>query len=137
MSNLFTELQAEQERQQKLVKHQQASRSPIEKPKQPTDKQSVKRAQVHRPTGARTHTSIYARVRKAVSNRSLLSGFTFRYKLQELKRLDNVTKNVNESQDVKVSKNDVVRIALNWLLEDHEDNKRASVLSKTIARLRR
>lgn len=140
MSNLFTELQKEQEKQKRLVKQQEASPSPIEKPKQQkkeASKKASKSAPVYTSTGARTRASIYTRVRKAVGNRSRLAGFTFRYQREELDRLDDLATKVNRNQSVKVSKNDLVRIALNWLLEDHEDNKRASVLSKVLARLRR
>lgn len=140
MSSLFTELQAEQEKQKKLVKRQETPHSPVENPreqKKSEPKQVSKHAPVHTSIGARTHAGVYRRVRKAVANRSRLAGFTFRYQAEELDRLDDVTAKVNKNPEVKISKNDVVRIALNWLLEDYEESKRASVLSKVLARLRR
>lgn len=87
-------------------------------------------------TGVRTHAPIYERVRKAVINRSRLGGFTFRYRTEELDRLDALVAKINKDQQRKVSKNDVVRMGLNWLLEDFDEHKDTSVLAQILRRLR-
>jgi hypothetical protein len=102
-----------------------------------TKEQESKRSSVPKSKDARVHAYIYERIRKAVMKRSRLGGFTFRYQREELDRLDDVVAKVNKNQDIKVSKNDVVRISLNWLLEDYDENKQASVLRNVLARLRR
>ena len=100
-------------------------------------KHASKNAPMHTLTDARTRARIYKQIKKNVIRRSRLGGFTFRYQREELDRLDRLIAEVNKNQEVKVSKNDLVRIALNWLLEDYDENKRASVLAKVLAQIRR
>lgn len=97
-----------------------------------TPKQERTQAQ----TDTRVRAPIHERVRKAVVNRRRLGGFTFRYRTEELDQLDALVNRINRDQGGKVSKNDVVRIALNWLLEDFDENKGESVLAQVLKRLR-
>ena len=109
--------------------------------------QASKRARTHkrtRPkkstpasTPTRTDAPVHARtieqLKRAILNKKHLSSFTFRFKAEELEALDNVTEAMNENIAQKISKNDVVRLSLKWLLEDYEQNKQASVLARVLA----
>ena len=64
-----------------------------------------------------------------------LSSFTFRFQAEELEALDRVTDEINRNRGQKTSKNDVIRLALNWLLQDLEENKDNSTLARVLASL--
>ena len=118
---------------------QEAIRQPLPLPKRSQNDKSErvrKHVPKHAATSANTRASIYKCVHKTVASRSRLGGSTFRFQGEELDRLDDLVEKVNKNKTLKVSKNDVVRIALNWMLEDHDANKRASMLSNVLARLR-
>jgi hypothetical protein len=92
-----------------------------------------------KPTRSRTDASVHARLVKELKERSLdrrhLSSFTFRFRAQELEALDRVTGEVNRGTHQKISKNDIVRLGLNWLLEDFDQNKRTSTLARVLTRI--
>lgn len=108
--------------------------------------QARKRARTHAPMhaetdipkGARKHASVHARteeeLRKATSIKKHLSSFTFRFRLEELEKLDELTAKINQDAEQKISKNDIVRLALNWLIKDHEENKGKSMLVRVLRR---
>ena len=85
---------------------------------------------------ARTDVSVHAptaeELKRGFLDRRHLSSFTFRFKATELDGLDRVTGEVNKGTRQKVSKNDVVRLGLNWLLKDYEKNKEQSMLESVV-----
>ena len=91
-----------------------------------------------RTSQARTGGSVQARMVKELKERSLdrrhLSSFTFRFRPQELEALDRLAGEVNRGTHQKISKNDIVRLGLNWLLEDYDQNKRDSMLARVLTR---
>ena len=91
----------------------------------------------HSPDRARKQTSTHAHVaqelRKGFLNRHHLSSCTFRFKARELDELDRATAKVNQTASQKVSKNDLVRLALNWLLQDYQTNHDRSMLAGVLA----
>lgn len=97
--------------------------------------QSV-RARTQTRTPARTHAStqtcVHARTQKQLKSSVLdkrhLTSFTFRFKARELEELAATTEKINQKNDHKMSKNDLVRLGLNWLLKDYETNKEKSLL---------
>lgn len=98
--------------------------------------QTPKRARTHKRTQANkrsTPARTLAELRRAIASKKHLSSFTFRFKAEELEMLDRITEEVNEGIEQKVSKNDVVRLGLRWLLKDYEQNKQTSVLARVLA----
>ena len=93
------------------------------------------RAQASTPT--RTDAPVHARtveqLKRAIANKKHLSSLTFRFKAEELERLDKVTEMINENMEQKISKNDIVRLSLVWLLQEYEQNKHTSVLARVLA----
>jgi hypothetical protein len=92
-----------------------------------------KPAQVH--TAARVHAAIEEELRQGLLNRRWLSSFTFRFRAEELEDLDRVAAQVNRGVHSKISKNDIVRLGLNWLLQDHAHNKENSMLASVLKRV--
>jgi hypothetical protein len=83
---------------------------------------------------ARSHTSIEQELREQVLIKKHLSSFTFRFHTEELEALARITDEINRNGKHKTSKNDVMRLALNWLLRDHQEKKENSMLAKVLAR---
>ena len=71
-------------------------------------------------------------LRRRVSAKRHLSSFTFRFRANELEELDLVVDELNQDDDLRVSKNDAVRTALNWLLADYKLYKDDSVLARVL-----
>ena len=71
-------------------------------------------------------------LRRRVSAKRHLSSFTFRFRANELEELDLVVDELNQDDDLRVSKNDAVRTALNWLLADYKLHKDDSVLARVL-----
>lgn len=129
------------------------SKTPSTQPKSKTVKKEVdsvqtpKRARTHQriepqriapaPTQTHTDADVHARtiaeLKRAILNKKHLSSFTFRFKSEELETLDRITEMVNDNVDQKISKNDIVRLSLKWLLSDYEKNKHTSVLARVLA----
>jgi hypothetical protein len=92
---------------------------------------------------ARTHARIEASTKSDLSEslyRKLqlkhhLSSYTFRYRLEELEALRKLDEKLKKSHPNKMSKNDLVRIGVNWLLEDYEQNGDTSMLARILARM--
>ena len=122
---------------------------PVPQPPQPKEKvtqvQASKHARTHQPTkrsmqastppctDAPVHARTIEQLKRAIANKKHLSSFTFRFKTEELERLDNVTEKMNENMEQKISKNDIVRLSLVWLLQEYEQNKHTSVLARVLA----
>jgi hypothetical protein len=75
------------------------------------------------------------KLREKILTKRHLSSFTFRFQPEELEALDQVTDELNEHRPQKTSKNDVVRLAVNWLLKDYEENQDGSLLAKVLKRV--
>jgi hypothetical protein len=97
--------------------------------------QTRTRARTHAREQASKHPSIEQALRKRISMKKHLSSFTFRFQAGELEALDRVTEEINRNRGQKTSKNDVIRLALIWLLQDHEENKDDSMLARVLASL--
>lgn len=64
-----------------------------------------------------------------------LSSYTFRFRFEELDVLRKLDEKLSKSHPRKMSKNDLVRLGVNWLLEDYERNGEKSVLTCILARM--
>jgi hypothetical protein len=86
-------------------------------------------------SAAHVHASIEEELRQGLLNRRRLSSFTFRFRAEELEDLDRVAAQVNRGVQSKISKNDIVRLGLNWLLQDYAHNKENSMLASVLKRV--
>lgn len=71
---------------------------------------------------------------RGLGDKQRLASSTFRFRPEELDRLDLVFDELNRVKPKRVSKNDVVRLGLRWLLADYEFNRADSLLSRLLAR---
>ena len=94
--------------------------------------QADKGARTHTHEHVNQHASAERELRERILIRRRLSSFTFRFQAEELEALDQVTDEVNKNNLQKTSKNDVIRLALNWLLRDYEENRDQSTLAKVL-----
>ena len=97
--------------------------------------QARQRARTHARQQPGKRTSVEQELRERVLIKRHLSSFTFRFQLEELEALDRVTDEINQNGRHKTSKNDVIRLALNWLLQDYEVKKEDSMLAKVLNRI--
>jgi hypothetical protein len=97
--------------------------------------QAPKRARMHARQQPSRRTSFEQELREQVLIKRHLSSFTFRFQLEELEALDRVTDEINQNGRHKTSKNDVIRLALNWLLKEYEVKKEDSMLTKVLNRI--
>ena len=72
---------------------------------------------------------------RGLSDKQRLASSTFRFQPEELERLDLVFEEINRSKPRRISKNDVVRLGLRWLLADYESNRTGSMLAKLMERV--
>jgi hypothetical protein len=95
------------------------------------------------PEGASTNASVRARthagapilteqLRQKLLAKQHLTSYTFRFRPEELERLDRLVAELNQSRTTKLSKNDLVRLALSWLLSDYEQQGRESLVMEVI-----
>lgn len=70
-----------------------------------------------------------------VEDRQRLASSTFRFQPEELEQLDLAVEKVGRGRARRLSKNDVVRLGLRWLLRDYEANRERSLLARLAARL--
>lgn len=68
------------------------------------------------------------RLRQKLRTKQHLSSYTFRFRPEELEQLDRLVGELNQSRTSKLSKNDLVRLALGWLLTDYEEYGQASLV---------
>jgi len=61
------------------------------------------------------------RLRQKLRAKQHLSSYTFRFRPEELAQLDRLVAELNLTRSTKLSKNDLVRLALGWLLTDYEE----------------
>jgi len=96
-------------------------------------------ANVHARTQARIDASIQNGLAESLYRKLQLkhhlSSYTFRYRLEELEALRKLDEKFEKTHPNKMSKNDLVRIGVNWLLEDYEQNGETSMLARILARI--
>jgi len=97
--------------------------------------QTHQRARTHARQQPGKRTSVEQELRERVLTKRHLSSFTFRFQLEELEALDRITDEINQNGRHKTSKNDVIRLALNWLLQDYEVKKEDSMLARVLNRI--
>jgi hypothetical protein len=103
-----------------------ASRNPIDDTSQ-TERAATPapvRARVRAPkAGASSGPSsvVTDRLRQKLRTKQHLSSYTFRFRPEELEQLDQLVAELNLTRSTKLSKNDLVRLALGWLLTDYEE----------------
>jgi hypothetical protein len=68
------------------------------------------------------------RLRQKLRTKQHLSSYTFRFRPEELEQLDQLVAELNQARTSKLSKNDLVRLALGWLLTDYEEYGQASLV---------
>jgi hypothetical protein len=89
----------------------------------------------HAPIDASTKTDLAESLYRKLQQKHHLSSYTFRYRLEELEALRKLDEKLQKSHPNTMSKNDLVRIAVNWLLEDYEHNGDTSMLARILARM--
>jgi hypothetical protein len=96
-------------------------------------------ANVHTRTHARidasTRSDLTESLYRKLQQKHHLSSYTFRYRLEELEALRKLDEKFEKSHPNKMSKNDLVRIGVNWLLEDYEQNGETSMLARILVRM--
>lgn len=68
------------------------------------------------------------RLRQKLRTKQHLSSYTFRFRLEELEQLDQLVAELNQSRTSKLSKNDLARLAVGWLLADYDERGAASLI---------
>lgn len=68
------------------------------------------------------------RLRHRLRTKQHLSSYTFRFRPEELEQLDQLVAELNQGRATKLSKNDLARIAVSWLLADYEERGQASLI---------
>jgi hypothetical protein len=120
-----------------------------EQPLLPPGKEAPREKQVHARTGVRKHAPMHARMHtptdalvhaeleeelyRRLQSKQRLASSTFRFRPEELEELDEVFKKLEQKNPRKVSKNDLVRLGLNWLLADYRAHGEESLLERTLA----
>jgi len=72
---------------------------------------------------------------RRLDNRQHLASSTFRFQAEELEELERVFAELNALKPKKSSKNDLVRLAVDWLLEDYKRTGENSMLAQVFARM--
>ena len=114
------------------------STPPQEQPRQAEQDENVPtrtHARIHARRQASNHTSLEQEFKERILTKKHLASFTFRFQPEELEILDAVIEQIKRDSIRKVSKNDVIRLALNWLLKDYQENKKNSMLARVLASL--
>lgn len=75
--------------------------------------------------------TLYERLQR----RKHLSSSTFRYSPEELAAMESIHKELEEQKPGRISKNDIARLGLMWLIEDYYKNEEASLLAQILARM--
>jgi hypothetical protein len=72
--------------------------------------------------------TVVDRLRQKLQTKQHLSSYTFRFRAEELEQLDRLVGELNQVRTAKLSKNDLMRLALGWLLTDHEEYGQESLV---------
>jgi hypothetical protein len=78
--------------------------------------------------------SMAERLRQKLRTKQHLSSYTFRFRPEELQQLDELVTELNHSRTVKLSNNDLARLAVSWLLADYADRGPASLIVEVTSR---
>jgi hypothetical protein len=107
----------------------------------PTD--TRRRGTVDAHVHARTHARLDARserdlaksLHRKLQQKHHLASYTFRFRSEELEDLTKLDTKLEKSHPDKLSKNDLVRLGVNWLLEDYEQHGDTSMLARILAHM--
>jgi hypothetical protein len=83
---------------------------------------------------ARSDTVLIDDLYRDLQQKQRLASSTFRFQPSELEELDAVTTELARAGITKLSKNDVVRLAVNWLLSDYRHQGNKSILTRVLQR---
>jgi hypothetical protein len=104
-----------------------------------TEKRARTRARVDvgvdAPAQAATDASTIEALYRQLQAKQRLASQTFRFQPDELAALERVAAAVKGNAARSLSKNDLVRLGLNWLIDDYDQHGQDSVLAKVCARL--
>jgi hypothetical protein len=92
----------------------------------------------HRSTRARTDGSsqeLVEHLRKKLRAKQRLASSTFRFQAEDLEELNRVFDRLQGDYQGQLSKNDLVRLGVGWLLSDFDQNGDESMLAQVLARL--
>lgn len=84
---------------------------------------------------ARTRSAVDEALLRALAEKQWLASSTFRFHPEELDRLDALADAVNRAKTRRVSKNDLVRLGLLWLLNDYDLNAGRSLVGRLLDRV--
>lgn len=106
--------------------------APIPSPPKPARQADAPvRARTHAPkqvTNSPARPAVIEQLRQKLRVKQHLTSYTFRFRAEELEQLDQLVAELNQTRTSKLSKNDLVRLALAWLLTDHEEYGAASLV---------
>jgi hypothetical protein len=108
---------------------------PQEEKKKPVSTHANTHARAHTPSNVSLGDDLPESLYRKLQQKHHLSSYTFRYRLEELEALRKLDEKLEKSHPNKMSKNDLVRVAVNWLLEDYEKNGETSMLARILARM--
>lgn len=111
-----------------------AAKVPQPAPASPPTKDARMRARKAASTGASERAQLIEDLYRQVQVKQRLTQYSFRFRSDELEKLDRVFEQLKQQGAPTLSKNDLPRIALNWLLNDFEKNGGDSVLAQVLAR---
>ncbi|MSQ24465.1 MAG: hypothetical protein EXR58_07985 [Chloroflexi bacterium] len=83
---------------------------------------------------ARTHPTSADDLLRALSAKQRLASSTFRFQPDELERLDVIVDELSHAHPRRISKNDLVRLGLLWLLADYEADPDQSLVGRLLTR---
>jgi hypothetical protein len=73
------------------------------------------------------------RLRQKLRSKQHLSSYTFRFRPEELEQLDQLVAELNQTRASKLSKNDLARLAVSWLLADYEERGQKSLIAEVVS----
>ena len=80
------------------------------------------------PSSVTERGAVMDQLRQKLRAKQHLSSYTFRFRPEELEQLDALVAELNQGRSTKLSKNDLIRLALGWLLVDHQTYGSASLV---------
>jgi len=135
--------QTEDPKEKNLKLSQESEPSPTPKPQEDRKPEAAKTARADANMHARTHARIdalsehdvVASLHRKLQQKHHLASYTLRFRAEELEELTKLDTKLEKTHPDKMSKNDLVRIGVNWLLEDYEQNGETSMLARILARM--
>ena len=85
-------------------------------------------------SSARVRLAMKEALHRKLQLKQRLASYTFRFRPEELDQLEQILAGLERGNGQKPSKNDVIRLALLWLLADYEEHRDASILAQVLAR---